>query len=112
MSTAKGTSYKSYRKTQTTNPTVSRKGNEVFGQEDEERYRPNEYQGPGAYAKAGKKEAQIYHEVVEEAGQKKRELRGIFREQAEPEEPFEPVEEPVIYSFRRLEELVKLLCKG
>lgn len=107
-STGKQSSQKAYRKAQTTLPSTNRGRNGLYEDEEETSRGFHEPQiKPRTTRTKEKSNSQPFHEVVEEKGEKRRELRGIFREQAEPEEPFEPVEEPIIFSFRRLEEIVR-----
>ena len=54
-------------------------------------------------------EPRIFHDVSEDLEEQKRTLRGIFRDQNEPTDKFNPVNEPTIYSFRKLEEMVLFL---
>jgi hypothetical protein len=111
----KSVGYQSYKKTRTNarDPDEDERRNEDLSKEVEEvEQRIQEAQKRvGTLSKAtGQKdestEGKIGSYCVEEMEEQKRKLRGIFREQEEPFDKFSPVEEPMIYSFRRLEELV------
>lgn len=106
----KSIGYKQFQKAQTGAIAVEQRQNEDLEREVEQmEQKIQEAQKRfGTLSKAaGPKEERILSSCTEEILERRRNLRGIFREQKEPFDKFLPVEEKMIFTFRRLEELVK-----